>query len=63
VTELLPCPPEQWAICDCCCGEGSIPYGITVYEVGCGYSHPDTLDKRCDNCSGWGGWVDEVNHD
>lgn len=40
--------------CPQCEGSGVIPRGITVYEHGCGFSHDDTYDLKCDVCDGQG---------
>jgi hypothetical protein len=43
-------------LCPACGGEGHELVTIQVYELGCGFSHPDTVyGDRCDECDGTGG--------
>lgn len=55
--------PETWATCTECDGEGSIEFGITVYEPGCGFSHPDTDSRPCTGCGGAGGDIVDATPD
>lgn len=48
--------PEFLADCEACEGRGYIPETIHVYEVGCGFSHPDVIEHPCQTCGG-NGWL------
>jgi len=50
-------PPEAWADCETCGGEGAINRTIHVYENGCGFSHPDVEIIPCTDCMGTGGAI------
>lgn len=52
--------PEFLADCEACDGKGYIPRTIHVYEAGCGFSHPDVEEVRCQACNGAGFFVIEV---
>jgi DnaJ-class molecular chaperone len=54
-------PPETWAICGECDGEGSTNRTIHVYEAGCAVSHPDVESVPCVECGGAGGVIAEVD--
>lgn len=43
-----------FATCCACNGSGVETFGITVYEHGCGFSHPSTDERPCTYCSGEG---------
>ena len=55
--------PEIIVDCDACGGEGYIPRTIHVYEAGCGFSHPDVEEVRCEECCGMGWLVREAEGD
>lgn len=47
--------PFIFAECSACDGSGVETFGITVYEPGCGFSHPSSTDERpCSKCNGTG---------
>ena len=41
--------------CEECGGQGHIARTINVYELGCGFSHPDVEETPCQACNG-NGW-------
>lgn len=42
------------ATCPACDGSGVEVFGVTVYEHGCGFSHPSTDERPCGQCAGEG---------
>lgn len=52
--------PEFLADCEACSGQGYTARTIHVYEAGCGFSHPDVEEVRCEACGGNGWFVCEV---
>lgn len=52
--------PEFLNDCPACDGTGVEVFGITVYEHGCGFSHPSTDERPCGHCGGTGFFV--VHH-
>ncbi len=52
--------PEFLADCEACGGSGEILETIHVYEVGCGFSHPDVHGKPCQVCDGVGFFICEA---
>lgn len=59
----VPYAPQQWFDCPTCCGSGVEVFGITVYEHGCGFSHPSTDERPCERCRGYGGWIGDKESD
>lgn len=55
--------PEVFVDCQTCGGEGEILETIHVYEVGCGFSHPDAHSKPCPACGGLRGMICEAEGD
>ncbi len=55
--------PEEIVECGACGGEGCIPRTIYVYENGCGFSHPDVVEDRCEACGGVGWFLREAEGD
>ncbi len=55
--------PEFLFDCEACGGEGYIPRTVRVYEAGCGFSHPDVEEVRCEACLGVGWFICEAEGD
>lgn len=49
-----------FATCPACDGSGVETFGVTVYEHGCGFSHPSTDERECPYCHGAGTVETEV---
>jgi hypothetical protein len=63
VTVEMDRAPEIIIDCDPCDGKGYIPRVTHVYEAGCGFSHPDVEEVRCESCGGAGWFVCEAEGD
>lgn len=55
--------PEFLFDCEACGGQGYIAHTVYVYEAGCGFTHPDVEEVRCEACNGNGWFVGEVEGD
>lgn len=55
--------PEFLFDCNVCGGTGYLAETVHVYEAGCGFSHPDVVEKPCEACGGNGWFVGEVEGD
>jgi DnaJ-class molecular chaperone len=56
-------PPQQWTECPACDGQGYTVHRVTVYEHGCGFPHDDGEERKCERCSGFGGWIEDRQPD
>lgn len=54
------CAPLEIVTCEACDGRGFHVVGIWVHEPGCGYGHNSTDEIRCDECLGYGEFVEEA---
>jgi|GEM_PF-7073153 len=55
--------PQQLITCEACDGSGVEVFGITVYEPGCGFSHPSTDERPCGHCAGLGEFIADAQAD
>jgi hypothetical protein len=53
--------PEFLAGCNACAAHGYIARTINIYEPGCGFSHPDVEEVRCEACGGNGWFLCEAS--